>query len=143
MASAAMAAGPQRSAAAVVRAVPPGPLSAALGHLRRAGLDPAVNLGLRGKKELLDELRTTTAQAAGIGVPELAEPRRMSWNQVLVAAGTLIGGWALILTLINAAHSIDTIRNADWGWVVATFLLCASGYFGTACSDLGLSLIHI
>ena len=137
MASAAMAAGPQRTAAAVVRVVPPGPLSAALGHLRRAGLDPAVNLGLRGKKELLDQLRTTTAQAAGISVPELAEPRRMSWNQVLVAAGTLIGGWALILTLINAAHSIDTIRNADWGWVVATFLLCASGYFGTACSDLG------
>jgi glycosyltransferase 2 family protein len=137
MASAAMAAGPQRTADAVVRVVPPGPLSAALGHLRRAGLDPAVNLGLRGKKELLDQLRTTTAQAAGISVPQLAEPRRMSWNQVLVAAGTLIGGWALILTLINAAHSIDTIRSADWGWVVATFLLCASGYFGTACSDLG------
>jgi len=137
MASAAIAAGPQRTAAAAVRVVPPGPLGAALGHLRRAGLDPAVNLDLRGKKELLDQLRTTTAQAAGISVPELAEPRRMSWNQVLVAAGTLIGGWALILTLINAAHSIDTIRNADWGWVVATFLLCASGYFGTACSDLG------
>jgi uncharacterized membrane protein YbhN (UPF0104 family) len=137
MASAAIAAGPQRTAAAAVRVVPPGPLGAALGHLRRAGLDPAVNLDLRGKKELLDQLRATTAQAAGISVPELAEPRRMSWNQVLVAAGTLIGGWALILTLINAAHSIDTIRNADWGWVVATFLLCASGYFGTACSDLG------
>jgi uncharacterized membrane protein YbhN (UPF0104 family) len=137
MASAALAAGPRRTAASVVRVVPSGLLSGALGHLRRAGLDPAVNLGLRGKKELLDELRTTTAQAADISVPELAEPRRMSWNQVLVAAGTLIGGWALILTLINAAHSINTIRSADWGWVVATFILCASGYFGSACSDLG------
>ena len=137
MASAALAVGPQRTAASVVRVVPSGLLSGTLGHLRRAGLDPAVNVGLRGKKELLDQLRTSTAQAAGISVPELAEPRRMSWNQVLVAAGTLIGGWALILTLINAAHSIDTIRNADWGWVAATFLLCASGYFGTACSDLG------
>src|SRR6516225_1088563 len=48
MASAAMAAGPQRTAAAAVRVVPPGPLGAALGHLRRAGLDPAVNLDLRG-----------------------------------------------------------------------------------------------
>src|SRR5262249_60410137 len=86
---------------------------------------------------LHDELRTTTALVADSGVPELAEPRRMSWNQVLVAAGTLIGGWALILTLINAAHSINTIRSADWAWVVATFILCASGYFGTACSDLG------
>jgi hypothetical protein len=81
--------------------------------LRRAGLDPAVNAGLKGKRELLDHLRTKTAQAAGISVPELAEPRRMSWNQVLVAAGTLIGGWALILTLINAAHSINTIRPSS------------------------------
>jgi glycosyltransferase 2 family protein len=137
MASAALAAGSRRTAASVVRVVPSGLLSGALGHLRRAGLDPAVNLGLRGKKDLLDELRTSTALAADISVPELAEPRRMSWNQVLVAAGTLIGGWALILTLINAAHSINTIRSADWGWVVATFILCASGYFGSACSDLG------
>jgi uncharacterized membrane protein YbhN (UPF0104 family) len=137
MASAALAAGPQRTAESAVRVVPPGPLTGALGHLRRAGLDPAVNLGLKGHKDLLARLRTQTAHAAGIGVPELAEPRRMSWNQVLVAAGTLIGGWALILTLISAAHSIDTIRSAEWGWVAATFILCAASYFGTACADLG------
>jgi uncharacterized membrane protein YbhN (UPF0104 family) len=137
MASAALAAGPQRTAESAVRVVPPGPLTGALGHLRRAGLDPAVNLGLKGHKDLLARLRTQTAHAAGIGVPELAEPRRMSWNQVLVAAGTLIGGWALILILISAAHSIDTIRSAEWGWVAATFILCAASYFGTACADLG------
>jgi uncharacterized membrane protein YbhN (UPF0104 family) len=137
MGSAALAAGPDRTAAAAVRVVPRAPLTGALGHLRRAGLDPAVNIGLKGRKELLDQLRTKTAQAAGIGVPDLAEPRRLSWNQVLVAVGTLIGGWALILTLINAAHSIDTILNAEWGWVVATAILCAASYLGTACADLG------
>ena len=137
MASAALAAGPQRTAASAVRVLPPGPLDGALGHLRRAGLDPAVNVGLKGKKELLDRLRTTTAQAAHISVPELAEPRRLSWSQVLVAAGTLIGGWALILTLINAAHSFSTIRSAQWGWVAATVILCAATFLGTACADLG------
>jgi uncharacterized membrane protein YbhN (UPF0104 family) len=94
-------------------------------------------VGLKGKKELLDRLRTTTAQAAHISVPELAEPRRLSWSQVLVAAGTLIGGWALILTLINAAHSFSTIRSAQWGWVAATVILCAATFLGTACADLG------
>jgi glycosyltransferase 2 family protein len=137
MASAALAAGPQRTAESVVRVVPPEPLNGALGHLRRAGLDPAVNAGLKGHRELLGQLRTKTAQAAHISVPELAEPHRMSWNQVLVAAGTLIGGWALILTLINAAHSITTIRSAQWGWVVATTILCAASFFGTACANLG------
>ena len=120
-----------------MRVVPPGQLTGALSHLRRAGLDSAVNMGLRGRKELLDQVRTKTAQAAGISVPDLAEPRRLSWSQVLVAAGTLIGGWALILTLINAAHSIDTITSAAWGWVVATALLCAGSYLGTAYADLG------
>src|SRR5215471_17640696 len=110
MASAALWAGPDRTAASAVRVVPPEPLNGALGHLRRAGLDPAVNTGLRGRKGLLGKLRTTTAKAAGTDVLELAEPHRLSWSQVLVAAGTLVGGWALILTLISAAHSIDIIR---------------------------------
>jgi undecaprenyl-diphosphatase len=137
MASAALWAGPERTAASAVRVVPPEPLNGALGHLRRAGLDPAVNTGLRGQKGLLGQLRTTTARAAGTDVPELAEPHRLSWSQVLVAAGTLIGGWALILTLINASHSIDIIRNAQWGWVAATLIVCGAGFFGAACSDLG------
>ena len=137
MASAALSVGAERTAASAGRVVPPETIEGALGHLRQAGLDPAVNTGLRGSKGLLGELRTTTARAAGTDVPDLAEPRRMSWSQVLVAVGTLIGGWALILTLINAAHSIDTIRNADWGWVVATSILCVASFFGTACSDLG------
>jgi glycosyltransferase 2 family protein len=69
MASAALSAGPERAAAAAVRVVPPGPLHGALGHLWRAGLDPAVNVGLRDKKELLGQLRTTTARAAGPTFP--------------------------------------------------------------------------
>jgi len=137
MASAALSAGPERTAASAVRVVPSEPLKGALGHLRRAGLDPAVNIALGGKKKLLDQLSTSTAQAAGIDVPQLAEPRRLSWSQVLVAVGTLIGGWALILTLINAAHSINTIRNAQWGWVAATLILCGAAFFGTAWADLG------
>ena len=67
-------------------------------------------------------------------LPELIEPRRLSWNQVLVALGSLVGGWALILVLINASHSISTIKSAQWGWVVATVLLCATAYLGGATS---------
>jgi hypothetical protein len=136
MASAALSAGPERTAASAIRVVPAEPLKGALGHLRRAGLDPAVNIALGGKKELLGQLRTTTAQAVGTDVPQLAEPRRLSWSQVLVAVGALVGGWALILTLINAAHSISTIGNAQWGWVAAAVILCGAAFFGTAWSDL-------
>jgi uncharacterized membrane protein YbhN (UPF0104 family) len=137
MASAAVAAGPERTARSAIRAVPSEPLSGALGHLRRAGLDPAVNVALKGKKTLLDEVRSQTAQLAGIEAPDLVEPRRLSWNQVLVALGSLVGGWALILVLINASHSAHTIQHAQWGWVVATALLCACGYLGGATANRG------
>jgi glycosyltransferase 2 family protein len=137
MALAALVAGPGRAARSVVRVVPSDLLQGALSHLRRAGLDPAVIVALKGKKRLLDELRSVTAQQAGIEVPELIEPRRLSWNQVLVALGSLVGGWALILVLINASHSIDTIKSAQWGWVVATALLCAMAYLGGATSNRG------
>jgi uncharacterized membrane protein YbhN (UPF0104 family) len=108
-----------------------------LTHLRRAGLDPSITVAMKGKRNLLDQLRTQAAHEAGIEVPELVEPRRLSWNQVLVAVGSLIGGWALIAVLINASHSIDTIRHAQWGWVVATAVLCWSAYVGGAVSDVG------
>ena len=137
MASAAIVAGSERAARSVQRVVPPELLGGALSHVRRAGLDPAVNVALKGKKQLLDQLRSRTAQVSGIEVPALVEPRRLSWNQVLVAVGSLVGGWALILVLINASHSIGTIRSAQWGWVVAAAFLCASAYLGGATSNRG------
>jgi glycosyltransferase 2 family protein len=137
LASAALVASPERAAQSVVRIVPSDLLSGALSHLRRAGLDPAITVALKGKSKLLDELRSSTAQQAGLEVPELIEPRRLSWNQVLVALGSLVGGWALIVVLINASHSINTIESAQWGWVVATALLCATAYLGGATSNRG------
>ncbi len=137
MASAALSVGPERTAASVARVIPPELLSGVLGHLQGAGLAPSVAQALRGKKKPLSHLRALTAADARIDVPELIKPYRVSWSQVLVAAGSLIGGWALILTLINASHSIGIIRHAEWGWVVATFLLCAVSYVGAAISDRG------
>jgi undecaprenyl-diphosphatase len=137
VASAALVAGTERAARSVVRVVPSDLLPRAMSHLRRAGLDPAITVALKGKRQLLDELRSSTAQQAGLEVPELIEPRRLSWNQVLVALGSLVGGWALILVLINASHSINTIKSAQWGWVVATALLCASAYLGGATANRG------
>ncbi len=137
MACGALVAGPEPTARSLVRIVPQDVVAGTLTHLRRAGLDPSITVAMKGKKELLDRLRTQAAQESGIEVPELVEPRRLSWNQVLVAVGSLIGGWALIAVLINASHSIDTIRHAQWGWVVATAVLCWSSYLGGAVGTRG------
>ena len=137
MATVALYVGADRTAASALRVVPPDTLKGALAHLRRAGLDPSITFALGGKKDLLEELRAATAQAGGMETPALVEPRRASWNQVFVAIGTLVGGWALILVLINASHSVSTFGSARWGWVVATAILCAASVLGSALSDVG------
>jgi uncharacterized membrane protein YbhN (UPF0104 family) len=49
----------------------------------------------------------------------------------------MIGGWALIGTLINVANAFDTIVGASWGWVVAAFILTQIGVLFGAWEDLG------
>jgi uncharacterized membrane protein YbhN (UPF0104 family) len=137
IASAALAVGADRTVRSILRTVPTGVVTGTLSHLRLAGLDPSITIALKGKRDLLNRVRTQTAEAATIAVPKLVEPRRLSWNQVLVAAGSLVGGWALILVLINASHSIDTIRHAAWGWVAVTAILCWISFPAMAVSASG------
>jgi hypothetical protein len=61
MATAALLVGPERTAASVARVVPTETLKGALAHLRRAGLDPTITLGLKGKKDLLAQVRQQAA----------------------------------------------------------------------------------
>ncbi len=137
LAAAALVAGPERTAAAARRVLPKEAVAPALTHLRRASLDRAVSTALKGRKQLLEDLRARTAQAFEIEVPKLAEPKRVSWGTIVMTIGTLVGGWALILVLIKVGQSFDTIKGAAWGWVAATAVLAQLAYPSTALSEIG------
>ena len=92
---------------------------------------------LRGKKAILAALREEGARAAGIEVPKLIEPRRISWVNLVLVFGTLIGGWALIGVLVNVTHSWSTITGARWGWVAAVFVLAQAVYPALAVTTVG------
>jgi uncharacterized membrane protein YbhN (UPF0104 family) len=109
----------------------------ALPHIRRASLDRALSAALKGQKQLLEDVRTQTAQAFDVELPKLAESKRISWGTVVMTLGTLIGGWALILVLIQVGQSFDTIKGAAWGWVAATAVLAQLAYPSTAFSEIG------
>jgi uncharacterized membrane protein YbhN (UPF0104 family) len=130
-------AGPDRTVAAAVRSVPSEALVGALPYLQRAALDPVAARTLRGKKALLVELREQGARAVGVDVPKLIEPRRISWVNLALVAGTLIGGWALIGVLINVTKSWSTITGAAWGWVAVTFVLAQAAYPAIAITTVG------
>ncbi len=129
--------GAERAVAAAERTIGIEAVTRALPHLRRASLDPAAARELRGKRQVLTDLRTAGADIAGVDAPKLAEPRRVSWPTFILAIGTVIGGWALIGVLVSVGESFDTLRGADWAWVVAVFILSQLAYPSEAVSVIG------
>ena len=92
LAALAVVAGPERTVAAAARIVPSEALVDALPFLQRAALAPVASKALRGKKAILNGLRDQGAAAAGVEVPKLIEPRRVSWVNLALVVGTLVGG---------------------------------------------------
>ena len=137
LAATAVTVGPDRSAAAAARCIPPDVLREALRYLQRAALDPAVRRSLRGRRGLLEEVRQQTAQAASIEVPALVEPRRVSWPTLIMIVGTLVGGWALIGVLIDVSKSFDTVIGANWLWVALALVLAQLAYAASAVEAVG------
>ncbi len=137
LAATAVVVGPTRTAQAAIRVLSGDDVAAALPFLQRAALDPVAARTLRQKKALLADLRVECAQAAGVEVPKLIEPRRISWVNILMVFGTLIGGWALIGVLTDVAQSWSTIQGADWAWVVLVFVLAQSAYPAIAVTTVG------
>jgi len=137
IAAIAAVAGAERAGDSAARCLDPEVLAAALQHLHKAALDPALGRSLRGQKGLLDQVRQRAAQAASIDVPKLVEPRRVSWPTLIMVIGTLIGGWALIGVLLDVASSFDTVIGANWLWVALAFVLAQLAFVASGLEAIG------
>ena len=137
LAATAVTVGAERAGDAAARCLAPEVLAGALRHLHKPSLDPAIGRSLRGNSGLLDEVRQQAARSASIELPELAQPRRVSWPTLILIIGTLIGGWALIGVLIDVSKSFDTVIGADWLWVIIALALAQLAYASSAVETLG------
>ncbi|HEY4464346.1 MAG TPA: lysylphosphatidylglycerol synthase transmembrane domain-containing protein, partial [Streptosporangiaceae bacterium] len=137
IAATAVAVGTERAADAAARCLEPELLEGVLRHLQKPALDPLIGRSLRGRRGLLPEVRQRAAQAASIELPQLVEPRRVSWPTLIMIIGTLIGGWALIGVLIDVSKSFDTVIGANWLWVAAAFVLTQLAYVASAVEGIG------
>jgi uncharacterized protein (TIRG00374 family) len=137
LAATAVTVGAERAGDAAARCLAPEVLAGALRHLHKPSLDPAIGRSLRGNSGLLDEVRQQAARSASIELPELAQPRRVSWPTLILVIGTLIGGWALIGVLIDVSKSFDTVIGADWLWVIIALVLAQLAYASSAVETLG------
>ena len=137
LAATAVAVGAERAAGSAARRLPPDVLEGALRQLQKPALDPLVVRSLRGNRGLLEEVRRCAAKAGSIELPQLVEPRRVSWPTLIMIVGTLIGGWALIGVLIDVVASFDTVIGAEWLWVIMALVLAQLAYVASAVEGVG------
>jgi uncharacterized membrane protein YbhN (UPF0104 family) len=137
IAATAVVVGAERAADCAARCLDPQLLAGALRHLHEPALESSLGRSLRGNPGLLPDVRRRAARAASIDLPTLAEPRRVSWPTLVMMAGTLIGGWALIGVLIDVSKSFDTVIGADWLWVVVALVLSQLAYVASAVEGIG------
>jgi uncharacterized membrane protein YbhN (UPF0104 family) len=112
-------------------------LTSCLPYFQKAALPSALSDALKEKKELLDTLRTDGAKQVGVEAPEPAKMTRVSGTTLVIAIGTVIGGWALIAVFLNVAASFSTIKGANLLWVLVVALLAVIPYPAGALADEG------
>jgi uncharacterized membrane protein YbhN (UPF0104 family) len=114
-------------------------LAASLGFLQDAAISDPLATSIRRMtgKAILKELREKGAAAVGVEAPELVEMHRASATTLILAVGTLIGGWALIEVLLQVAGSFSTVKSASIPWVIATAIISQLTYFSSSFSTLG------
>lgn len=134
-----MATNAERSVAAAKKVFSKEELVGTLGFLQSAALPTSLStLVLKHHdKSLVKDLRAEGAKAAGVEEPKLVEMKRFSWTNLILAVGTLIGGWALIGVFFHVAQSFSTIKQANPVWVVITAVIAQAAYFGSALSTMG------
>ncbi len=114
--------GVERAVAASCRVLDTETIGSVLTLLQRTTIEPETQHLARAQKGFLKTLREALAAKAGVEVPKLVEAKRISWPNLLMVVGSLVGLWLIIGVLTDASGSLDEIRGADWGWVAAAFV---------------------
>ena len=123
VAAVAVVAGIDRAVASTCRVLDSETIQAVLTRLQRSTLDPETVRMAQSQKGYLKMLREDLATAAGVEVPKLVETKRVSWPNLLMVVGSLVGLWLIIGVLTEASGALGVIRGASWGWVAAAFVL--------------------
>ena len=118
--------GPERAVAAAVRGVGQETVAAALPVLQAPALSGWTHDAFGGRDQLddrLDELRRVGADATGTDAPELRRLYRVQPRSLLMAVGALVGVGVLLSRVGDPVVFWDTVKNADWWFVLLAFVL--------------------
>lgn len=141
LASTAALVGEERAIRAAQRGIGAAALAAALPFLQPAALGRSTrSLSGAKRKELqarLATLRKLGAEATGTEEPVLVELHRVSPTNLAMAIGTLVAVFVLLGQIGSPQELYDTLKNADWWYVVLAFVLSMLTNFGYAIALMG------
>jgi uncharacterized protein (TIRG00374 family) len=123
VAAVAVVVGVDRAVASTCRLLDAETIQAVLTQLQRSTLDPDTLRRTASQKGFIKSLREALAAANGVEAPKLVEAKRISWPNLFMVVGSLVGLWLIIGVLTDASGSLSVIRGAAWGWVAAAFVL--------------------
>jgi undecaprenyl-diphosphatase len=116
-------------------------LAAALPYLQTAALSremhPKRRHERKEEKDRLGALRDAAAAAAGTEAPPLQQLYRVNTTSLLMAVGTLIAVFALLSQVGDPEEFYNTIKDADWAWLLAALVVSFLTNFATAVSLSG------
>ncbi|HVJ96667.1 MAG TPA: lysylphosphatidylglycerol synthase transmembrane domain-containing protein, partial [Acidimicrobiia bacterium] len=128
--------GEERALAAAQRALGNEGLAELLPMFESQALSPAARRAVPGLKKLLKSLREAGATLTGEEAPMLAELRRVSPGDVLMAAATFLGFY-LIVEQFAGIDLWATLQTADVAWVLVAFLISPIPQFTSTISLKG------
>ncbi len=128
--------GSERALAAAERGLGRDGLADILPTVEPAALTNATRHGLEDAKKLAKALREAGAARTGTELAKPVELRRVSWTDVAMATGAILG----VYLIVGEFAGIDwatTFSNAEWGWVAVAFIISFGPSFSGSISLMG------
>jgi glycosyltransferase 2 family protein len=133
--------GDDQAVAAALRGAGKEALTAALPFVQSAALSnemrPHSRHARKERKEQLGKLRDAASAAVATEAPPLQQLYRVNTTSLLMAVGTLIAVFALLSQVGDPEEFYETIKNADWAWLVGALVISFLTNFATAVSLMG------
>ena len=112
-------------------------LRSAQRYLTKPALTPSGRRAVRADKSLLDELAVAVAAETDGELVQPVELRRVKPINLVMFIALLVALWLILGQVGSIRDLVDTLKTADWRWLVVGFFLAQATSVAFACTTIG------
>ena len=129
--------GSHAATAAAVEGIGPEVTGRALPFLQKPALTPANRRAVHADKDLLDHLRDAVTDATGHSPVQMTELRRVKPLNIVMFFALILAVWIILGQIGSLSDLFDTMKTAEWPWLVAGLAFSASTSVAWAYTTIG------